>query len=376
MSRHANNRWGIPFDEFRSTLSKLHHAYLTIPAGKGLLSPFYPLLAAAPKTIFLHQNVPLRNAIADCRTFLRKTVTSPTRCRNLIPGWPDYVGITDASAHGLGGVIIAELKAVPPIVFRAQWPPSITSEIVSTENPNGKLTNSDLELAGLLVFWLVMEEVCVVKNSHVALFSDNSPTVHWVEKLAAKHSKVAMQLICALALRLQLAKTPPLTLLHIAGVDNALTDIPSRSFGSKPKWHCSSDTEFLTLFNSTFPLPNQASWTIFRLSSAIVMRVISTLQMKVFTGDNWRRLPTKGKLLGDVGPPMSSLWDWTLTFKKHRTPSRFDHSQGLQLECKPEVTDEESKLVLEQSLALSRPLARRLPWPEATTQQNLKTQTS
>jgi hypothetical protein len=53
-----------------------------------------------------------------------------------------------------------------------------------------------------------MEEICDVTNAHVTLFSDNSPTVHWVERLAAKHSKVAMQLIRALALRLQLANAP------------------------------------------------------------------------------------------------------------------------------------------------------------------------
>ena len=38
--RHAAKRQGIPFKEFRTTLSKLQHAFLTVPAGKGLLSAF------------------------------------------------------------------------------------------------------------------------------------------------------------------------------------------------------------------------------------------------------------------------------------------------------------------------------------------------
>ena len=98
--------------------------------------------------------------------------------------------------------------------------------------------NSDLEMAGLLMLWLVMEEVCNVTDSHVAIFSDNSQTVHWVQRLAAKHSVIAMQLVRALALWLQLAHASPLNPMLITGVNNSLTDIPSRSFGSDMAWHC------------------------------------------------------------------------------------------------------------------------------------------
>ena len=118
--RKASKRVGIAFDEFRTTLSRLQHAFLTVPAGKGLLSAFYVILARQPPLVFLHSNTNLYNAVCDCRTFLVETISTPTKCRNLVTGWPDYVGITDASGHGLGGVIIGEKKAVPPIVFRLQ----------------------------------------------------------------------------------------------------------------------------------------------------------------------------------------------------------------------------------------------------------------
>eukprot|EP00956_Cyclotella_meneghiniana_P038214 scaffold150186_cov46-Cyclotella_meneghiniana.AAC.1 len=89
-----------------------------------------------------------------------------------------------------------------------------------------------------------MEEVCQLKSgTHVVLFSDNSPTVSWVNRLASRNSKVADQLIRALALRLKVAGVSPLSTLHIPGDKNAMTDIPSRSFGSVPKWKCESDTE-------------------------------------------------------------------------------------------------------------------------------------
>ena len=44
-------------------------------------------------------------------------------------------------------------------MFRYQWPDDIMQDVVSEVNPTGRLTNSDLEMAGLLLLWLIMEEV-------------------------------------------------------------------------------------------------------------------------------------------------------------------------------------------------------------------------
>jgi hypothetical protein len=118
-----------------------------------------------------------------------------------------------------------------------EWPDDIKEEVLKTNSgKNGKLTNSDLECAGLLLLWLVMEKVCDPKpGAHFALFSDNSPTVSWVNRLAAKGSLVAGELLRALALRMKAKQVSPFTTLHIAGQENAMTDIPSRSFGSEKK---------------------------------------------------------------------------------------------------------------------------------------------
>ena len=172
-----------------------------------------------------------------------------------------------------------------------------------------------------------------------------------------------MQLVRALALRLHLKRASPLTPLHIAGVDNAMTNIPSRSFGSEKKWHCKTDNDFLTLFNTTFPLPNQASWTLYRPSSAISTRLISILRMKVFMADGWRRLPPSGKSIGTVGSPTPLLWEWTLTYRRHATTKKHAPCQDSPLEFDQAAMVEESKSVLARSLALSRPLARQYPWP-------------
>jgi len=54
--RLSSRKGGIKFDEFQSTLSKLQHAFITIPAGRGLLSPFYSILRRKPAVVFLQRN--------------------------------------------------------------------------------------------------------------------------------------------------------------------------------------------------------------------------------------------------------------------------------------------------------------------------------
>jgi hypothetical protein len=292
------------------------------------------------------------------------------QCKDLVAAWPDYIGIVDASSHGIGGVILGELSCVPPTVFRLQWPPDISNALVSFDNPRGSITNSDLEMAGLLLLWLCLEGVAPnLAHKHVALFSDNSPSVSWVTKMASKKSRVAAQLVRALALRLNVKQSCPITPIHIPGIKNALTDIPSRSFGSVPEWHCNSHNDLLTLFNSKFPLPSQASWTVFQFESGVITHVISALQMKGITLGEWQRLPTIGRHIGQIGPSMSDLWDWTLTHRGCSTRPKCVSSQGSPPESDKVSTAGASASRLEQSLALSRPLDRRSRWPVAPTQQ-------
>ena len=104
-------------------------------------------------------------------------------------------------------------------------------------------------MLGLLMLWLVMEEVCPkLRATYVALFSDNSPTVGWVKRLATRGSLVAMQILKSLTLLLKKAGASPLTPLHISGEENYMTDIPYSSFGSNISWFCKNDTDLLNLF--------------------------------------------------------------------------------------------------------------------------------
>ena len=105
-----------------------------------------------------------------------------------------------------------------------------------------------------------------------------------------------MQIVQELTLRLKKAGASPLTPLHISGEENYMTDIPSRLFGSNLAWFCKNDTDLLNLFNKNFPLPNQASWTVFSPSNAVSMKVISVLRMQHFEMGEWLQLKKSGKM--------------------------------------------------------------------------------
>ncbi len=111
---------GIPFSEFELVVQKLRHAFTALPGGRGLLSPCNRVVRLRPPMVYLHRNEPLQSAISNCHTLLRESTTRPTRCRELVAGWPDYVTVVDASSHGAGGVIIGELSDCKPTVFRLQ----------------------------------------------------------------------------------------------------------------------------------------------------------------------------------------------------------------------------------------------------------------
>jgi hypothetical protein len=141
-------------------------------------------------------------------------------------------------------------------------------------------------------------------GKHVALFSDSSLTVSWVQRMACQSSLVAKQLIPVLTLCINVQRSCLLTTLHIVGDQNTMTDIPLQSFESTPKWHFKTEADLLTFFNQIFPLPHQNSWNVSQPTSAIATRVISILQIMPFKLEDWRQLPAVAKNIGTIGKPI------------------------------------------------------------------------
>jgi hypothetical protein len=361
---------GIPFTKFESTIVIIRHAFICIPAGVGLLSPCNQLLQKRPSYIYLHKNNNILTALEGCQTLLQESTLEPIKCRELICGWPDYEGIVNASGHGIGGVIFGETLMCTPTVFWWEWPKDIKNNIITLQNPEGKISNSDLKMAGLLMLWLVIEGVCKdLCKKCVTLFSNNLPTVGWVRQLASKRSIIAENLIQALALRLKTLHACPLTPMHIEGKQNAISDMPSRSFGSKPKWTCKTNEDLLTIFNSMFPLQMQKFWMVYCRNCAVATRMISILQMKLFALDKWRQLPKVGRHVGNIGAHMSDQWEWIYTYSRYPLAKQSNASQALQPQPEQDTMETDNRCKEALSLTRSRPLSRQFPWPATTTQQ-------
>jgi hypothetical protein len=216
----------------------------------------------------------------------------------------------------------------------------------------------------------MIEHICTnLTEKRIALFSDNNPTVSWVQRMECRSSLIAKQLIRVLTLRMNAQRCCPLTTLHITGDQSSMTDIPSRSFGSEAKWHFKTEAALLTFFNKTFPIPNQNSWNVCQPTSAIVTRVTSILRTVPFRLDNWRQLPAVGKNIGTSGSPVRGLWEWTLIFRMSTLLRECASSPASSHGYALATTVKENKSKNAQSQARLRPLGRRLYWPATTTPQ-------
>ena len=93
---------------------------------------------------------------------------------------PTHLGFCDASGIGAGGVWLDLARIGQNLVCRLPWPPDSVATLVSLINPQGKITNSDLELAALN-----LQEATLIKTVPKASMaaprsgSGNTPAVSW-----------------------------------------------------------------------------------------------------------------------------------------------------------------------------------------------------
>ena len=81
----------------------------------------------------------------------------PTAIQQLTSGFPDYVGYSDSCGLGTGGVWTPGLSTIDFIVWQYEWPQDIKNRLITDQNPSGDITINDLELAGVVMNFLVLE---------------------------------------------------------------------------------------------------------------------------------------------------------------------------------------------------------------------------
>ena len=131
----------------------------------------------------------------DWGQLIKEAAREPTHVNELVVGEASYKGTLDASGEGAGGPWLPGTKPLAPVVGRVEWPQEVKDALVTWENPNGKITNSDVEMAAELLGWLVLEANVPLRHKHVGLCSDNSATVPWQMRGASRRSAVANRLL-------------------------------------------------------------------------------------------------------------------------------------------------------------------------------------
>jgi hypothetical protein len=313
----------VPSKRFLTITGKISNATRILPAAKGLMTPLYKAMRGAPKMIGLGKHSELRAGLADLRQIIQSLGDRETHVNELVQLTPQAAGTCDAAADGAGGVWLG--AHFTPAVWRIKWPADVVERY-----RQGILTNSDLEMAAIIAQMLVLEQLTPMRRQHCRLFSDNTPAVSWTTNLVAKaDSVVAARLLRALAIRSRTTEAAlPLT-THWPGDQNHHADTASRStskFHSGPNRgeSCVTDCSFLTLFRSTFYLPQKASWQLQLVPEHQLSLLISTLRGQKLPMQQWMFNPANAT--GKSGRPTAPTTDTA-------TPSSRTSKQQSDFKC-------------------------------------------
>jgi hypothetical protein len=292
--RRILKKRNVQLKRFRKIVGKLRHVALILPGLRGLFSPINKALQGEPKVIGLGKTSDVRASFLDLAHMVADLASRPTHVKELVPGSDHYTGYCDACAAGAGGVWLSGDLHIPPIVWRVQFSAYIKSQVISDDNPRGTLTNSDLEMAAVLLHYMVLDQQVDLRYVRTGVWSDNTPTVAWTKRMA-DHSQAptAGRLLRGLAAFQREAQAGPLTIGSIAGKDNDMADVASRSFD------ISCDTAFLTHFTHRFPLPQRQSWKLVPLTPDRISLVTSTLDGKRLQLQQWTTAARHG--IGTTG---------------------------------------------------------------------------
>ena len=186
--------------------SKVQHVLKVLPAVRAIFNTINRVLGIRQglKTVFIRKNNKPEKSISGFQILLREAHREPTKCKQLVTVGSHFVGVMGAAKEGMRGVVVGKMDTCASTVFCLEWPQGVQDMVCTKDNPDGPITNSDLDMAGLLLCWLVMEEAAMcLCHKHVGLYCDNSVMVSCVSQRATLASKVVGPLVMALALRLK-----------------------------------------------------------------------------------------------------------------------------------------------------------------------------
>jgi hypothetical protein len=185
--------------KWQKLLGEIRSMVLGIPGGRGLFS----VLQEALRTKCDHgSRITLSSAVhhilADFRWLAQDLTRRPTRISEIIlKTKPDTLGAQDAAATGMSGVhFVPRLDGtVQPMLWRCPFPSAVQKRLVSYDNPQGDINNSELELAASVAHHDVLAQSFDVREATVHNSSDNVATVWWQRKGATSSIGLTARLL-------------------------------------------------------------------------------------------------------------------------------------------------------------------------------------
>lgn len=315
----------IPVHQKRTSVRKWHKVLgelrsmaLALPGARNLFSTMQRALASKiGGRVALNKGV--HQALDDFRWLLHDITSRPTRIAELVPLAASADGHHDASGRGAGGVWFPSPSLKPregfshrPVVWRLEWPQFVIDKLVSSDNPGGTISNSDLELAGGLIHLEALAQTFDIRERTVLSRTDNLNTLFWQRKGGTSSDKVPAHLLRLFGIHQRFHRYVPRH-DYLSGPSNPIADALSRDF------HLSWP-ELLTTLNVHLPQPS--SCQIWTPTKQMISSVISALLKKRSDPASLLVAPSATTLDGASGSASALSWASTPLSKPRQTKLR------------------------------------------------------
>ena len=255
-----------------------------------------------------------------------------------------------------------------------EFPQDIASEVQSQTNLRGSLTNLDLELAAeIFAVGIIVETAPTIKHKTIGTLCDNSPTVSWIERMASKLIfPTAGRSLQGLAYMLHSWQARGVITVHVKGVDNVMADLASRPSKAMAKFAPTnthlSDVDFLSSFNTEFPLPLNQEWKLATVTEWLKFNVFETLRLRGKRLDlqQWASQSGAGAGKRERG----SVGSTTRPAVENLHPTQPTCSSPLLLPCGKVSTVLDVKSKFSQCQKLSKPSPKGTFWTDTPIQEN------
>jgi hypothetical protein len=181
---------GIPSTQSRTSTKKwqkvigeLCSIALTVPGARGLFCSLQEALRhKANNGARVRLGRHFHSFLDDFHWLAEGLASRPTSMLEVVPSIsPATRGACDASCKEMGGVLFVPVTdgTIKPYLWRSPFPPKVTRKLVSTANPMGKVSNSNLELAGAVAQHDILCKIADVQDVTIHNCYDNTATVFW-----------------------------------------------------------------------------------------------------------------------------------------------------------------------------------------------------